>query len=218
MLPGPIQVVECPHCGGLEQYQTLRSGNTFGARVWSDGKQVAPMLPRPPAVVKCSRCPECYWLADAREVGEFDPWEEGAEAADPAWKNATFVEEPTEEEYDRAIAGTLAKTPERERSLRIFAWWRANEPYRDPPESAEITPQPHSDAYRRNLKSLVGMMDENEENDLLMKAELLRELGRFDAAKDVLTRVTSPSFTEVRRQFESLCDRQDTGVRELHFP
>lgn len=218
MLPGPIQVIACPHCGELEQYQTLCSGNTFGARVWTDGKQVAPMLPHPPAVVKCSHCPECYWLSDAREVGEFDPWEEGAEAADPAWKNITFVEEPTEEQYDRAIAGMLAKTPERERSLRIFAWWRANEPYRDQCEAAETIPQARSDFYTRNLESLVAMMDETEENDLLMKAELLRELGRFNAAKDVLIHVTSPALTGVRRQFESLCDRQDTAVRELHFP
>ena len=44
MLPGPNQIVACPHCEALAQYETLTSGNTFGARVWTDGKQIAPML------------------------------------------------------------------------------------------------------------------------------------------------------------------------------
>jgi hypothetical protein len=44
MLPGPDQIVACPNCQGLEKYGTLVSGNTFAARVWTDGRQVAPML------------------------------------------------------------------------------------------------------------------------------------------------------------------------------
>jgi len=35
----------------------------------SFGRQVAPMLPQPPAVVTCEICAECYWLKDAREIG-----------------------------------------------------------------------------------------------------------------------------------------------------
>jgi hypothetical protein len=56
MLAGPDQIVACPHCKALAKYMTLMSGNTFGARVWTDGKQDAPMLPHPPAVVKCRQC------------------------------------------------------------------------------------------------------------------------------------------------------------------
>ena len=42
MIPGPDQIVACPKCNGLAKYRTLLSGNTFGARVWTDGKQDAP--------------------------------------------------------------------------------------------------------------------------------------------------------------------------------
>jgi hypothetical protein len=67
----PVQIRSLPAgtCQGLEKYGTLVSGNTFGARAWTDGRQVAPMLPRPPAVVTCEICAECYWLKDAREIG-----------------------------------------------------------------------------------------------------------------------------------------------------
>src|SRR5438094_520151 len=68
MIPGPPRTVACPHCEALAWYMTLVSGNTLGARTWTDGKQVAPMLPHLPAVVKCRRCGRCYWLVDAKEV------------------------------------------------------------------------------------------------------------------------------------------------------
>jgi hypothetical protein len=69
MLPGPDQIIACPKCQALAKYMTLRSGNTFGARLWTDGKRAAPMLPLPPEVVKCQHCGECYWLEAADKVG-----------------------------------------------------------------------------------------------------------------------------------------------------
>jgi hypothetical protein len=38
MLPVPDQIVACRNCPGLEKYGTLVSGNTLGARVWTDGR------------------------------------------------------------------------------------------------------------------------------------------------------------------------------------
>jgi hypothetical protein len=69
MLPGPDQIIACPHCRGLAKYGTLESGNTFRTRMWADAKQLAPMWPEPPAVVKCRHCARCYWLADADKLG-----------------------------------------------------------------------------------------------------------------------------------------------------
>ena len=45
MLPGPQKAIYCPYCEQVLSYQTLSSGNTCGATRWSDGKQVAPMMP-----------------------------------------------------------------------------------------------------------------------------------------------------------------------------
>jgi hypothetical protein len=217
MTPGPIKIIKCPNCGGLACYGTLRSGNTIGARTWTDGRQIAPMLPHPPAVVKCSQCPECYWLSGAETVGEYDPWDREAPPADPSWKNVESIEEPTEEEYAKALAGTLASTPKEVRSLRILAWWRANDPYRNQLDLMRVSRQPHSKSFRSNLESLVGLMKDGEVNDLLMKAEILRELGRFDEAESVLRRVISPSYAAVAQQLRELCEQKDTGVRELQF-
>jgi hypothetical protein len=217
MTPGPIIYIKCPHCGGRARYSTLNSGNSFGARTWTDGKQIAPMLPMPPAVVKCARCPGSYWLSDAEEIGEFDPWENQGSATDPSWNDAEWVEEPTEEEYATVLNGSLMNSQDTERSLRILAWWRANEPYRLEPDSPEPPSRTHHESFRANLENLVGLMDESKEDDLLMKGEILRELGRFTEADTVLKRVTSPAYKAVAQQLRSLCVQQDTGVRELQF-
>lgn len=45
MLPGPTIIIACPLCGQYAKKRTIISGNTFGAKLWSDGKRISPMLP-----------------------------------------------------------------------------------------------------------------------------------------------------------------------------
>lgn len=204
-------------CKGLAWHRTLVSGNTIGARLWTDGKQFAPMLPHPPAVVKCRHCGECYWLAEAEEVGTVDRWRDEGQQVNPGWATAEEVEEPTEEEYYRALEAGLARNPEQERNLRVFAWWRRNDAFRDRAgaNAGGITSTPAK--WRQNLEALVGMLDEEDQTDGIMKAEALRELGDFESAKQILGRIESSGVAAVVRQIRSLCDSGDTSVRELQF-
>ena len=215
MMPGPDQIIACPACQGLARYMTLASGNTFGARSWTDGKQVAPMLPRPPAVVRCHHCEACYWLAEAEKVGTVDPWRDGGEPVNPAWASAEEVEEPNEEDYYRALEQGLAQNPTEEKQARVLAWWRRNDAFRDTPEvQAEGASNP-SGPSRENLVALAQLLDERDRIDRLMKAEVLRELGEFESAKRLLKRVRAKSLATAVLQIRSLCDRRDTLVREL---
>jgi hypothetical protein len=199
----------------LASYRTVASGNTFGARVWTDGKHVAPMLPHPPAVAICRHCAECFWLADAKEIGAVDQWADEATQVDPAWRNAPGVKEPSEEEYYTALRKGLAADVQQERTLRILAWWRRNDTFRDAPQRESTNIASASGAWRPNLEALVGLLDEAKENEQLMRAELLRELGEFGSSRRVLERVTSPDYARVVRQLRWLCDAQDTCVRQL---
>jgi len=193
------------------------SGNTFGARAWTDGKEIAPMLPEPPAVVKCHHCAECYWLEDAEKVGTDDLMKKEGQQCNPAWAKAAEVQEPTEEEYYEALEKGLAVNTMQERNLRVLAWWRSNDAFRD---AAAGKTQEYRDIpgpCRKNLEALVSLLATKDDMDRLMKAEVLRELGEFEAAKEVLSYVDSTEFEAVVRQFRSLCENRDTCVRELHF-
>jgi hypothetical protein len=217
MIPGPDQVIACPHCKGLARYHTLLSGNTCGATVWSDGKRIAPMLPQPPQVVKCAHCRECYWLASAEKLGTFSPWDWGEGPTTPReWQESKPVEEPTELEYLSAIT-KLAKDREEERSVRLLAWWRRNDSFRQQNEADVVIARAASGETRNNLLALLPLLDEEDENDCVMKSEVLRELGELDRSRELLKRISTPGLAGVVRQLREWCDRGVTTVQALRF-
>jgi hypothetical protein len=110
MIPGPDKIIACPACGAHASYGTLESGNTIGMRLWSDGWQIAPMLPRPPAVVQCRQCEQVFWLRSAAEVGESNPREWKADLA-----VAPRVEEPSRQAIVRRWSAGLPAALKRRR-------------------------------------------------------------------------------------------------------
>ena len=219
MLPGPNQIVACPYCRALECYETLLSGNTFGSRFWTDGKQVAPMLPEPPAVVKCHSCGGAYWLEDAQAVGTVSGWGPEDAGVDPAWNEAPPVEELNEDEYYAALQSGMCADMDKERFLRLLAWWKRNDAYR----ASESGPAPESPVpsgeCRRNVDALLGLLcDGMTADDQLMKAELLRHLERFEDASAILSRIDDPEYRAPVDYLLSLCQRGDPHLRELILP
>ncbi|WNG45605.1 hypothetical protein F0U60_16985 [Archangium minus] len=72
MIPGPELVIACPACRALHRYDSLRSGNTFGAWRWTDGRVVSPMLPDRPSITRCHQCGGFFWVYRAEEVGSIE--------------------------------------------------------------------------------------------------------------------------------------------------
>src|ERR1044072_246587 len=199
MILGPDQIGASPRCGALAKHTTLVSGNTLGSRVWTDGKRISPMLPRPPVVVKCHQCAECFWLDQAEKVGTVERRVKEGRIVDPAWTAAPVVQEPTEEEYYQALQKGLAADARHERSLRVSAWWRSNDSCREISDSDVDEVGAASGKRRENLQALVGLLREEDENDRIMKAEALRQLGEFKSAHQVLGRVSAAEYAEVVR-------------------
>jgi hypothetical protein len=210
---GPNRIIACPYCSAIAQHRTMDSGNTLGVVVWTDGRQYAPMLVEPPAVVKCHACAKCYWLAEAEEVGAV-PRDFRAKAPVPEdWAKAPEVNEPSANDYLDAIGAGLAKDVAQERSLRLLAWWRANDSAREWRFAAEVTPA-SPDGFRRNLLRLADLLTDHNDNDRLMRAEALRELVDFAAAKNALREV-STDLGWVADQIRRYCAAKDTRIHKL---
>ena len=69
MIPGSNDIIGCPSCGTAHRLGSLSSGNTVGARWWSDGKREAPMLPSSPLVTRCRGCRRYFWLSRGERLG-----------------------------------------------------------------------------------------------------------------------------------------------------
>ena len=69
MVPGPTFIHKCTTCGNLLTKQSSRSGNTFGATIYSDGKVIAPSNREFPLITKCSKCEQILWLGGDNYTG-----------------------------------------------------------------------------------------------------------------------------------------------------
>lgn len=167
--PGPIIIRECPKCKAYLEQPTTMSGNTFGARFWTDGKMVAPMLPDRPWLVKCPRCGSLFWIDEANEIRRQNPWDKGKE-----WLIAAEPVLPSRSEVLALLAdGNLPE--KKEFYARRLAWWMANDTVREN-VSAAVNLLPEDE---KNLRAFVALLDEKAPDQRIMKAEGLRELGEF---------------------------------------
>jgi hypothetical protein len=191
-------VRECPHCRGHVVEEATLSGNTIGAKYYTDGKREAKMLPDHPALVKCPACSRLFWVEEAQEV------DSGFDAA----KGKQQVMAPTGQELLAYLAGqTLPK--DKEAYLRIHAWWAANDGWRWVPNSKPA----FTKEQVKNLDALSALMDEAEPGERLLKAEIARELGRFDECLRLLSYQFGEDYDLAFAFIKSLAQEQVHGVR-----
>jgi hypothetical protein len=59
------------------------------------------------------------------------------------------------------------------------------------------------------------LLKESDENDLLMKAEVLRNLGRFEESRLLLDKVNNPDLIEVKKKFLAEINNKNSQVFQL---
>ena len=146
---------------------TLLSGNTFGAKFWSDAKREAPMLPDSPAFVVCNHCNSPYWVEDATrqdsmQVGKSQGQGQRIRAAGLSVIYA-------------ALEASPAMAQERNRYLRIQAWWKVNDPVRQAAAGHAAIEPVMDPVAESNLRSLLSLLDPSDPSDLILQAEIHRE-------------------------------------------
>lgn len=176
-MAGPDNLRECPKCRALLVQQTMVSGNTFGARFWTDGKMVALMLPDQPWLVKCPKCGTLFWIDEAKKLGEQNSWDKGKK-----WLNAVQPGLPSEKDFLSVLTKNKV-SQKKELYVRRHAWWLANDAFRTN-SAAKFS---YSSAQEKNIQTLAGLLDETDPDQRIMKAEAFRELGQFQECIKLLS-------------------------------
>ena len=228
--PAPRSIKKCPQCG-----QTLSLSHAVRQPVyrnWTDGKtlrfeRLGKWIVQSfvtPELVKCPKCAHVFWIEDAEEVGHYHYMDDGWMLKDegnkwikvkrydhPIIKEAVFPLAPNENDYYKALIDLVRNKKDVE-FLRIGGWQAANDNRRF---SKDQSTHAFSSETIKNMQALSFLFDENDENERLMKAEIARELGRFNEAISLL----HSHFTEGRAKnaafIEDLCKSKDTLVREI---
>lgn len=210
MTPGPDAVFACPNCGAVARLAIIEEADTSGAISWTDGFQECPGIPRHPNIVRCHGCKKFYGLGEARQLGWYAP---GIELPPEfaSWADAPMMEPLDEAGYFEALDTIGELNPELELELRVHAWWRSNDRYRQPGAS------PSGDRDSRQLANMERMIELCAHGDheiLLFRAEALRQLGRFDEAQEALYGLCS-DYAAAREKITALIAEKSRDLAVL---
>ena len=201
-------VWECPHCGAKASERELGSWNTFGAVFWSDCFRIAPMAPSQDVVSRCWNCKKAFakWQAKHKSILEEKVPQEDRKRI--KWiGDYSAVKEVLD-------AGKGKLKPELECDLRMGMLWAANHKYR------RATLDERNERLVEGLKIDEVPVAETQENMLKLssstnlptwlRAEVLREMGKFDAAKkmmDEFAKSNPADFKEGEEYFKEILER-----------
>ena len=149
------------------------SGNTIGAKFYTDGKRKAEIC--------CQIIPG--WRSvrvRAASLGWMKRWRWTPASTLPKESSRSWL--PQERKCWSFFPGRQLPA-DKELYVRVLAWRSANDAWRWNPNA---TPA-FSKEQVQNLKSLSKMLDETEPNQQILKAEIARELGEFDECLRLLS-------------------------------
>lgn len=107
----------------------------------------------------------------------------------------------------------IDKDKDKEFYLRLQAWWVSNDKYRqNPSNNVSLTAE-----EKRNLDFLYSMLEVGDPSDRIMKAEIARELGRYEECLTLLNHKFDDDFIYVADTIRQLARDRSTKVAELHY-
>lgn len=175
MMPGNPRILVCPFCGKEKEIMSLISGNTFGAELWSDNKQIAPMLPEISYVQKCPHCGK-YYITGRQEVKY---------AKDGYSFEKGLLTYPEMKEAFAQISEEGFLNEKEEINVRMMLHHAYNDYYYRTEEKNVISEEDKALFHDNGIWLINNLI-----TDSVMKAEFYREIGELDTARDILDSVT----------------------------
>jgi len=175
MMPGNPRILVCPFCGKEKEIMSLISGNTFGAEIWSDNKQIAPMLPEISYIQKCPHCGK-YYITGRQEVKY---------AKDDYSFEKGLLTYPEMKEAFTQLSEEGFLNEKEEINVRMMLHHAYNDYYYRTDEKKVISEEDKTLFHENGLWLINNLI-----TDSVMKAEFYREIGEIDTAKSILDSIT----------------------------
>lgn len=185
MIPGPANILGCPYCGGTKEVMSLVSGNTFGGTVWSDTRRHYPMLPEVSPIQKCPHCGKYYFIEQARrEHAKGDDYEFRSFGELGTLDYSELKE--AKEQMSHLTITNMQRWIINHQLLMAY-----NDEFRRNSGTSCKQPEKKDEAvFDATVQELLEGIGTSSDYDLF-HAELLRETGRFEEAKEILHKNTA---------------------------
>ena len=226
MQPPVDEAGVCKHCGKTFLRSYHPSGNTIGARFFTDGRIVGPMYPfhDEPMFARCPHCGGLFWIEEQK-------------AAPSSWKIRNLLKDiprclPIEEISDMFVFLNSGEAADKKREfpVRKRIWWKYNDRIRLNFNSPAAKPWSSSDfdgivtksredyeLWQNNLVRLMRLVEKikPEEPEYLLITEINRNLGNFELAAAILEKHASDEYDAARKSILEGCKQRDRYVRML---
>lgn len=197
---GGSLLVHCPFCEQHKELMSITSGNTFGAKLWSDNKQECPMLPRLSSIQKCPNCGKYYRMSMAKQEYNEDSYSHD-------------LGHLSYDEAKEAFAQLLGDSCDQETELDMRLL--LHHAYNDHHWRYEVrTPSDEDKAlFHDNGLWLI----ENWLQDDVIKSEFYRQISEFDKAAELISTVAPDSdfLQEIVDKIKERLERKDTAVFKI---
>jgi hypothetical protein len=164
---------ECPYCCVNLSHSIPTIGTTEDAIFYSDGFAIGADLPRSSKLVQCPVCNEVFFY-DALEI-QF-----------PLIENESYTKttEPLMDRYFELLNNTKQLSIDQQIYLRKELWYYGTH---HPEGSDALLNNPEFKLqWIENLENLEALLDEENPEQILLKAEANRHLGRFSRCLELL--------------------------------
>lgn len=210
MILNNAEIVACPFCGKKKELLSLVSGNTFGSILWSDGKQISPMLPKVSPVQKCPRCRKYYlYYKLPTKTADHESFTTG-NLSYKEWKEAfvQLIAEPTLDDHDKSV-------------IYMHLIQAFNDHYYRGPAPAIYTKEsvPTEDEFRYIegiISEFINKTEWKYNSNLLIKAELYREIGDFANCEKTLNAIDISCLDNFERNiFNCISQKAEAGDKKV---
>ena len=177
----PPIVLECPECG--EKYLISRESYTpsENATIYSDGYFMDSVNWRTPLIIGCVTCELGFFPENGKVIAEPATWEEFNEY----WAHIKKAEPPTAGSLALELRARRNMQQNAEVALRKEFWYSGNHS-----ETGRMlmTKNPKFRKYwTESLEKLETLLSGSNEKELLLKAEINRQLGNFEKTIQLLS-------------------------------
>jgi hypothetical protein len=203
-----IEIRQCPSCGCEFTAWAVNSCNTFGAKFYTDGFVKGPMYDEGRLVLICPGCRKYFWREDVPTLDSIRDRDYFLDSEKKSLAGAGWIQG---HHFEDMVRQSFWRNPEEEKYIRIRAWWSSNSPNRDGP-SQEFR---LSTEQEENLRRLLELLDADDPNESLMKAEIFRELGQFDECLKLLANPFDERFLQTVDAIKDLAHDRKRKVELL---
>jgi hypothetical protein len=203
MIPGNDEFYACPKCNQLHSKATLMSGNTFGAKYYSDARVEYPFLPKFPNITRCNNCKEIFRLET--EISSLTYHEQNCDAADFLDING----------YKDALLTVFYRNLEEELDLRFELLWKWHKMIEEGEMSAR---EVYSDSYYlKNIDEIIPAIKDSDLGRILLVAELNRYAGRFEIAAELFAPHLDETEFAIANESYKRCLNKDRSVYIVNY-